>query len=54
MAMDPNVMGWDDVLEYDGDESDPEADKPARKNTEDQILYLQTLFEPGDYVGYTR
>ena len=46
------VMDWDDVLEYDGDESDPDPEEPARKNTEDLILYLQTLYEPGDYVGY--
>ena len=46
------VMDWDDVLEYDGDESDPDPVEPARKNTEDLILYIQTLFEPGDYVGY--
>lgn len=46
------VMDWDDVLEYDGDKSDPDPVEPARKNTEDLILYIQTLFEPGDYVGY--
>ena len=44
------VMDWNDVLEYDGD-SDPD---PAftRKPTEELILFLQTLFEPNDYVGY--
>ena len=46
------VMDWDDVLEYDGDSSDPDPVEPARKNSEDLILYIQTLFEPGDYVGY--
>ena len=46
------VMDWNDVLEYDGDGSAPEATEPARKNTEDLILYLQTLFEPNDCVGY--
>ena len=46
------VMDWDDVLEYDGDGSDPDPVEPARKNTEDLILYLQTLYEPSDYVGY--
>ncbi len=46
------VMDWDDVLEYDGDESDPDPVEPARKGTEDLILYIQTLYEPNDYVGY--
>ena len=46
------VMDWDDVLEYDGDESDPDPVEPARKSTEDLILYIQTLYEPNDYVGY--
>ena len=46
------VMDWNDVLEYDGDESDPDPKEPTRKGTEDLILYLQTLYEPGDYVGY--
>ena len=46
------VMDWNDVLEYDGDESDSDPKEPARKGTEDLILYLQTLYEPGDYVGY--
>ena len=43
-------MGFDDVIEYDGDgRPDP---PPARKPTEDLILYLQTLFRPEDHVGY--
>lgn len=46
------VMDWNDVLEYDGDGSDPDPQEPPRKGTEDLILYLQTLYEPGDYVGY--
>lgn len=46
------VMDWNDVLEYDGDGSNPDPQEPVRKGTEDLILYLQTLFEPGDYVGY--
>ena len=46
------VMDWNDVLEYDGEGSDPDPQEPQRKGTEDLILYLQTLFEPGDYVGY--
>ena len=43
-------MAWDDVIEYDGDsQPDPVS---ARKPTEDLILYLQTLFDPDDHVGY--
>ena len=43
-------MAWDDVIEYDGDsQPDPVS---VRKPTEDLILYLQTLFEPDDHVGY--
>lgn len=47
-------MDWDDVISYDGDGgsgSSPDA-APARKPTEDLILYLQTLFDPDDHVGY--
>ena len=44
------IMDWNDVIEYDGDsQPDPIA---ARKPTEDLILYLETLFEPEDHVGY--
>ena len=46
------VMDWNDVLEYDGEGSDLDPQEPVRKGTEDLILYLQTLFKPGDYVGY--
>ena len=46
------VMDWNDVIEYDGNESDSDSPEEARKATEDLILYLQTLFEPDDYVGY--
>jgi hypothetical protein len=46
------VMDWNDVIEYDGNESDSDPPEEARKATEDLILYLQTLFEPDDYVGY--
>ena len=46
------VMGWNDVLEYDGAGSDSDPQEPERKGTEELILYLQTLFEPNDYVGY--
>ena len=46
-------MDWDDVIEYDGDGSDSQADAASvRKPTEDLILYLQTLFDSDDHVGY--
>ena len=45
-------MEWDDIIGYDGDGySDPDP-TPGRKPTEDLILYLQTLFDPDDHVGY--
>ena len=44
-------IAWDDVIEYDGNESMPDP-VPARLPTEELILYLQTLFEPDDHVGY--
>ena len=44
------IMDWNDVIEYDGD-SQPDP-VPARKPTEDLILYLETLFEQEDHVGY--
>ena len=44
------IMDWNDVIEYDGDsQPDPVT---TRKPTEDLILYLQTLFDPDDHVGY--
>ena len=43
------VMGWTDVIESDG--SEPDA-APRRKAGEDLVLYLQTLFEPDEHVGY--
>ena len=47
------IMGWNDVIEYDGDGYDSQPDPaPVRKPTEDLILYLETLFEPDDHVGY--
>lgn len=43
-------MDWNDVIEYDGDsQPDPAT---IRKPTEDLILYLSTLFDPDDHVGY--
>ena len=43
------IMGWTDVIESDG--SEPDA-APRRKAGEDLILYLQTLFESDEHVGY--
>ena len=45
------IMDWDDVIEYDGTGSQPDHDE-TRKPTEDLILYLETLFDPEDHVGY--
>ena len=45
------IMDWNDVIEYDGNGSQPDP-VATRKPTEDLILYLQTLFEPEDHVGY--
>lgn len=42
------LMDWDDVIEYDGDESPQKEWIPAA----DLIKYLETLFEPDDLVGY--
>ena len=44
------IMDWNDVLEYDGD-SDPDLAN-TRKPTEELLLFLQTIYEPNDYVGY--
>ena len=49
---DEGCMDWDDVIEYDGDGNSDSDPVPARKPTEDLILYLQTLFDPEDHVGY--
>ena len=45
------IMDWNDVIEYDGNGSQPDPEA-TRKPTEDLILYLQTLFDPDDHVGY--
>ena len=45
------IMDWNDVIEYDGTGSQPDP-VAIRKPTEDLILYLQTLFDPDDHVGY--
>ena len=46
------VMDWDDEIEYDGREGENGAPAPTRKATEELALYIQTLFKPGDHVGY--
>ena len=48
---DAGVMDWNDVITYDGSGSDP-GDEPEQSPVDDLVLYLQTLFEPEDYVGY--
>ena len=45
------LMDWDDVIEYDGDESAPVKEKEWFPAAE-LIKYLETLFEPDDKVGY--
>lgn len=45
------IMDWNDIIEYDGNGSQPDP-VVTRKPTEDLILYLQTLFDPDDHVGY--
>ena len=45
------IMDWNDVIEYDGNEYQSDTEF-IRKPTEDLILYIQTLFEPEDHVGY--
>ena len=45
------IMDWNDVIEYDGNGSQPDPAE-TRKPTEDLILYMQTLFDPEDHVGY--
>ncbi|MBR6498914.1 MAG: AAA family ATPase, partial [Clostridia bacterium] len=48
---DAGIMDWNDVIAYDGSGSDYEAEYISTP-AEDLILYLETLFEPGDRVGY--
>ena len=48
---DAGAMDWNDVITYDGSGSDP-GDEPEQSPVDDLVLYLQTLFEPEDYVGY--
>ena len=47
------VMDWNDVIEYDGSGSGSDADQEnTSAKTADLTIYLQTLFEPDEYVGY--
>ena len=48
---DAGIMDWNDVITYDGSGSDP-GDESEQSPTDDLILYLQTLFDSEDYVGY--
>ena len=48
---DAGIMDWNDVITYDGSGSDS-GDETEQSPADDLILYLQTLFEPEDYVGY--
>lgn len=43
------VMGWDDVVERDDNEA---MAKPDMTPTMMLRTYIETLFEPGDYVGF--
>ena len=45
------ILGWNDVIEYDGIAPDP---VPAKewKPAEDLLTYLRLLFKPDDIVGY--
>lgn len=44
-------LDWEDVIEYDGDGITYEISKTMTP-VEQLILYLETLFKPGDLVGY--
>jgi len=48
------AIGWDDAIEYDGDESGLPSTAP-KKNwdpVQDLITYLETLFKPDEKVAY--
>ena len=45
-------LAWDDEICYDGAEVKMGTDGKPRLPTEELILYLETLFEPTDRVGY--
>ena len=44
-------LGWNDVIEYDGIDPQPEPAKEW-KPTEDLITYLELLFRPDEYVSF--
>ena len=48
------VFDWDDEIDDDDDDyDDHQADSPECRNPAEQIIkYLETLFEPDDFVGY--
>ena len=48
---DAGIMDWNDVIAYDGSGSDYETEYISTP-TEDLILYLETLFDTDDHVGY--
>lgn len=46
-------LGWNDEIEYDGDDSFTGFTPPSAWNpVQDLITYLELLFEPDDRVGY--
>ena len=45
-------LGWDDVIEYDGDGGFNGFDQTPWSPTDDLISYLETLFDSDDIVGY--
>ena len=45
-------MSWDDTIEYDGDDSFTGFSQEIWDPVQDLITYLETLFEPKEYVGY--
>ncbi len=47
------IMGWDDAIEYDGEDGFTGFAAPDAWNpTEDLITYLELLFDPEDRVAY--
>ena len=46
---DDYALDWDSYIEYDGD---LEPGSPELPPADQLILYLRTLFKPGEYVGY--
>ena len=46
------IIGWDDAIEYDGDSFTGFAPADAWDPVKDLRIYLETLFEPDEHVGY--